>query len=332
MRRFITLAALLIAATPAAAQVKRRTVLSGDLVDCPAIQRAIDALPAAGGEVALAARTFTCNAPIVIARNDVTLRGSGPATLLRLADAANAPVIVIGGTEAVPATTYRRIAVMDLAIDGNRRNQSFECFRGDCTETNALRNNGVSVRRVEDVLVQNVRVTGARSGGLVTELGVRRATVRDFTAADNSFDGLAGYQTEDSVFDGLYLHDNLEAGISLDIQFNNNLIANAVIERTGKVGVFMRDARDNVFSGMQIRNSGEHGIFIAQVEGRPATAATGNSFVSLVVAKSAGAGVRVNDISCVNNLLASSQLIENRDGGVGEVVPGLLQRSGVVIR
>ena len=328
MRPFAALFLVLFLLAPAAsAQTKRNAIL-----DCAGIQKAIDALPAGGGEVQLLARTYTCSEPIVIDRDDVVLRGKGTATLLRLADGANAPVIVVGGAETIPAATYRRIQVRDLAIDGNRANQTFECYRGDCTAQNALRNNGITLRRVQDVLIQNVRVTGARSGGLVTELLVRRARILDFTAADNHFDGVAGYETEDSVFDGLHLHDNRAAGLSFDIAFHNNIVTNAVIERSGSVGIFMRDARDNVFDGLQIRNSGDHGVFLAQVDGEADKPAAGNTFVSLVVASSNGAGVRVNDASCVNNLLVGAQLIGNRDGGVVEATAGLLRQSGVVVR
>ena len=43
--------------------------------------------------------------------------------------------------------------------------------------------------------------------------------MRNLTAFDNEFDGLACYQTRDCLFTGLYLHDNPGAGISLDLGF-----------------------------------------------------------------------------------------------------------------
>lgn len=334
MRAFIAgLAACLFFISTATAEPKRRSVASHRLpTDCPGIQEAIDRLPAGGGEVRLLPMTYACSEPIVIARNDVVLRGTGPATVLRLADHANAPVIVIGETAAVPSTTYRRISVLDLTIDGNRAAQDFECLRGECSASNALRNNGITLRRVEDVLVQGIRVRSPRSGGLVTELIVRRATIRDLTVEDSFFDGVAGYETEDSVFDGLYLHDNLAAGLSFDIAFNHNVVSNTVITRSGKVGIFMRDARDNLFEALQIRESGEHGIFLAQVDGEADKPAAGNTFAGLVVESSDGAGVRVNDASCTDNLVVGAQLIANRDGGVSEATPGLLKSAGVIVR
>lgn len=298
---------------------------------CAAIQHKIDALPSAGGLVMLAPVTYQCAAPIVIDRDNVSLRGWGPATVLHLVDGGNAPVIVLGQTIDTPTITRRNLHVSDLHIDGNRENQTFECWGGDCS-IHPIRNNGLTLRRVEDVVIERVSVRGARSGGLVTEHGCRRLTIQDFTAFDNHFDGLAGYLTEDSVFSRLYLHDNLAAGLSFDIRFNNNIISDSVIAGNGSVGIFMRDSFDNLFDALQIRNSGEHGIFLAQVDTDATKPAAGNAFVGVVVSGSQGAGIRVNDVSCVDNLLVGAQLIGNNGGCISEATPGLLESSGTVCR
>jgi hypothetical protein len=334
MARLILVLSVVVSFTisPVVAAKRRSVTTHSPPTDCPGIQRAIDALPPSGGEVRLLAQTYTCTEPVVLARSKAVLRGAGAATVLRLADGANAPLVILGTTEDVPTTTVRGIIVADMTLDGNRHQQQFECLRGECSAENPLRNNGVTLRRVEDVLVENVRVTGARSGGLVTELGVRRATIRNFTATDSFFDGMAGYETEESVFDGMHLHDNLAAGISLDIAFNHNVITNTTITRTGKVGIFMRDSRGNLFDALQIRDSGEHGVFLAQVDGDATKPAAANTFVSLVVAGSNGAAFRANDASCVDNLVVGAQFIANRDGGVSEVVPGMVEVAGVIVR
>lgn len=299
---------------------------------CSAIQKAIDDLPSEGGQVLLEAGTFNCTQHIVIDRDNVELRGVGPATILRLADGVNTPVLIIGQTIPIPTTTRRNITVSDLVINGNRATQTFECLRGECSDSNPLRNNGITLRRVEDVRIERVAVFGARSGGLVSELTCRRLTVTDFSASDNFFDGLAGYETENSVFSKLYLHDNLAAGFSFDIAFNNNLISDTVIADNHKVGIFMRDARDNVFHGLQIRNSGEHGVFLAQVDTDASKPAAGNTFIGLTVSNSQGAGIRVNDLSCVNNAIVGSQFISNSGGCISEASAGLAFASANICR
>jgi hypothetical protein len=302
--------------------------------DCAAIQAAVDALPAAGGRVLLAAGTYTCSAPIVIARDGVDLRGQGAATLLRLADGANAPVLVLGETATPPPLTHTHLHVSDLTIDGNRENQSLECWGGPCDTggTSHVRNNGITVRRITDATIERVAIYRARSGGLVTEKTCRRLTVRDLTSADNYFDGLAAYETEDSVLSGLYLYDNRAAGLSLDIRFNHNLLSDVVIANSGSVGIFMRDSRDNVFHGLQIRDSAQHGAFLAQVDTDPGTPAYGNTFESAAISNSGGAGLRVNDASCLYNLVSASQFVANAGGCISETVPGMVVSGTVICR
>ncbi len=304
------------------------------LRSCEVIQRAIDRLSPTGGQVEVRSGTYVCTAPIVIDRDNVELRGEGSGTVLRLADGANAPVLVLGQTIATPDVTRRNIGISGLVIEGNRVNQQFECWGGPC-DTGGLthiRNNGITLRGVSDVLIERVTVSSAISGGLVSEKSSRRVIVRDFASFDNHFDGLAGYETEDSTFSGLYLHDNLAAGLSFDIHFNNNIVGDAVITDNGSVGIFMRDSQDNLFQGLQIRNSAGQGGFLAQVDGDLTTPAAGNTFSGLVVSGSGGAGLRANDVSVVNNLVTGSQFIGNAGEGISEVTPGQVQVFGTICR
>lgn len=295
--------------------------------DGSSIQAGIDKLPAEGGTIDVTAKgVISVSESIVIARDNVTIDFHG--ATLRLADGVNAPVIIIGQDAAVPTVTHKNIHVRNVTIDGNRLNQTTELNPANPT----LRNNGISLRRVESCSVANATVYSCRSGGLVSELGCRRLTVSQFEAYDNHFDGLAGYETEDSILKCLFLHDNLAAGFSFDIDFVRNLISDVVIADSGSVGIFMRDARDNSFTNLQIRDSVEHGIFLAQVQGDNATPASGNSFSACVISNSGGAALRVNDATCVDNVLVGSQLANNTGGGVSEVVGGLVTVSATLTR
>ncbi len=308
-------------------------VRNEDDVSCGAIQQAIDNLPAGGGQIILSNGVFICESPVVIARDHVVLRGQGPATVLSLVAGANSPVLVIGDT-ATPPANYGHIHVADLTIDGNRTQQTMECWGGPCDGggTTVIRNNGITVRGASDVIIERVAVSRARSGGLVTEKNSRRLTIRDFTATDNQFDGLAAYQTEDSIFSGLTLHDNLLAGLSLDIDFDHNVVSGAVMTGNGRQGIFMRDAHDNVFSDIQIRDSGEMGLFLAQAaDTDPNSCAIGNTFHGLMVADSAQMGLRVNDAACVQNLVVGAQFTGNAEC-ISEAAPGLVEQSAVVCR
>lgn len=313
---------------------------------CAGINAAIAALPAGGGEVLLSSGTFSCTSPVVIDRDNVALRGQGFSTILKLADGANAPVLVLGQTIPVPTITRNNIQVSDLLIDGNRFAQTRECMQtGPCSATNALRNNGISPRRVSDVVIDRVIVHSARSGGLVCELGCRRVTVRNFTSIHNFFDGLAGYETENSTFENLSLHNNCAAGISTDIRFNNNILSNIFITRDaaqmtcneagqvlGTVGMFIRDSNDNVFADVQIRDQREHGVFVAQVDTNATTAAKGNIFTDMVISGSQGFGMRINDASCVNNMINNTQFVANVAGCLSAADGSNPQLNGTICR
>ncbi len=299
---------------------------------CDAIQKTIDKLPAIGGEVFIPAGKYTCATPILLDRDNIIIRGEGAATLLRVADKANIPVFVMGQTIRMPTITRRYVQVKNLHIDGNRANQTSECMGGPCSDQFPLRNNGITIRRCEDCLVDNVTVYGAISGGLVTELGCERLMIRDYTSYDNEYDGFAGYETENSTFSGINLYNNKGAGISTDIHFDNNKFSDVTITNTRTVGIFMRDSSNNSFTNVHIRNTKEHGIFLAQVDDDITKPAAGNTFNSIVITNSGGYGILISDASCVNNLFVASQYINNVKGCYGEAASNLIEGVGAICR
>jgi hypothetical protein len=298
---------------------------------CAEVQRAIGGLPATGGVVDVAAGTIVCDGPLVITSANVTLKGAGRTTVFRLADHVNKPVIVIGSIEAVPSTVLPGVTIRDIAIDGNAANQDSECSEPGCP-SGSLRANGLTIRSSEDVRVENVAIRGARSGGLVTELGCRRIRVTGLTSESNALDGIALYQTEDSTFSGLHLSANGAAGISTDIQFRKNTFQDVFIRDAGTAGIFMRDASRNLFSGVHVEGSKQHGLFLAQVDANTATPATLNVFDGLRVESSGGAAVRINDASCTDNTISSAILLNNAGGCLSEALDGLANRGTIVCR
>ena len=215
-------------------------------------------------------------------------------------------------------------------VDGNRIHQQRELWRltGEGSE---IRNNGITVQGVSDSAVEDVTCARCRSGGLVTTRGVRRLTVRNLAAFDNEFDGLACYQTEDCLFTGLNLHDNQGAGISLDLDFNGNVVSNAVLT-ANDLGVFMRASRGNQFCDVSIRNSRHYGVFMAQAgtptplgwEPVPRTECAQNSFTNLAARDCGDAAFRVNDPTCTNNVVISPRFDGNARGGLSLAQPDLV--------
>lgn len=286
------------------------------------IQQALDALPETGGIVVLPQGTITVTRPIALKRSHQTLRGAGTATVLRLADGANCPVLIMGEPVNRPGHTVSDVHVDSLFIDGNRYGQQRELWQ-EHGEGSEIHNNGITVQRVSDSTVENVVAARCRSGGLVTTLGVQRLVVRGLEAFDNEFDGLACYATTQSQFINLNLHDNPGAGISLDLDFNGNVVSNAVLT-ANDLGIFMRNSRGNQFLNVSINKSRNHGVFMAQKEAVQFTACINNSFTNIQATNCGGAAFRVNDATCTDNTITRAKFEENGHGGLSLAHPELV--------
>ncbi|HEX7652457.1 MAG TPA: right-handed parallel beta-helix repeat-containing protein [Verrucomicrobiae bacterium] len=294
------------------------------------IQAALNTLPVAGGEVVLPPGNYLIRQPLVLSRDNQSLRGAGATTILRLADNANCPVIIMGEPVNTPVKTVKNLRVSDLAIDGNRTHQQRELWV-ETGEGSEIRNNGLTIQAVTDCTVKNVAAYDCRSGGLVTTLGVRRLAVTHFESYGNEFDGLACYLTEESTFTDLNLHDNPGAGISLDLAFNHNTFRNATL--TGNdLGIFMRSSHDNQFFGVVIRDSKHHGVFMAHAEDyvggvaqpAPTTECTRNAFTNLAALNCGGAAFRVNNTTCTQNELVKPKFTGNHSGDLSLAGPNLV--------
>jgi hypothetical protein len=322
---------MLISSSPAFGTTSRTTstVPAQFVIQLPAtvsgaeIQKALDTLPAGGGAVDLPSGLFIVSQPIILQRDNQTLRGAGDSTILRLAAGADCPVIILGEPLNRPRHTVKHLCVASLLIDGNRRQQSRELWTltGEGSE---IRNNGITIQRARDSLVQDVTCARCRSGGLVTTLDVRNLTVRHLTAFDNQFDGMACYETRHSTFTDLYLHDNPGAGISLDLEFNYNTISNADLV-ANSLGVFMRASCDNEFFNVTIQNSHHFGVFMAgHLERDVKTECADNAFTNLSAVNCGGPAFRVNNITCTNNILIRAQFAKNLRGGLSLVRPNMV--------
>lgn len=291
-----------------------------------AIHAALAALPPGGGVVELGPGTFMLTRPIILDRDGLELRGQGRETLLQLAAHANCPLVLIGSIRTPVERVVRRITVRQLAIDGNREKQDFECYGGPCDERalTALRNNGITIRGAEDILVEDVLTRRARSGGVVLEKDCSRVRLNRLESSDNEFDGVAAYESEDCEFTHLNLHHNRSAGFSFDWRFVRNRIADCIASDNGSQGIFMRDSRWNTFERVTLQRNGEQGVFMAETTEIPGTACRRNRFFQAVITDNRAQGLRINDGSCESNLLEDSLMQDNRLEDISLAVPGLL--------
>lgn len=225
------------------------------------IQQAIDGLPAEGGTVVLAAGEHWLTAGLWVNRSGMTLRGEAGARL-RLADGVNQPVILLGDDAEVPGAVIRNLRVEGLEIDGNRKGQDSET---DPTRP-WIRNNGLDVRRVEGLVVDRVRVRGARSGGLVVSWDSRDIEVMRCSFDDNEFDGIALYASERILVRDFECRDNQAAGLSFDNDLRRVRFEAGTLANNGDVGVFARHSSAIDFVGVEVTHSGSHGVFLSHRE------------------------------------------------------------------
>ncbi len=290
---------------------------------CTAVQEAIRNLPTTGGTVRLGAGVFTCSKSLVIDRDDVILRGAGKRrTTLRLANATHLPLLIIGNPKTVKrGKAYevehrvRNIRVSDLTVDGNLKGQNprKECGQTDCDgDPASVRNNAITIRGASHVTIQNVIAHSSISGGLVTEKNCDNLLVEKFESYGHFFDGFAGYQTENSVFRSMHLHDNRAAGLSIDIHFNHNKISDVRIENNGSTGIFARELSGNVFENIKSSGNVRHQVFLASSKpGDKSLCASDNEFKNLKLStgKSTDPAFRVND-SCPGNVISGKSQFE----------------------
>ncbi|MFZ5496824.1 MAG: right-handed parallel beta-helix repeat-containing protein [Verrucomicrobiota bacterium] len=313
LRRLLPAAAILLGTLDLSGQEQARMAVTAADGEA-AIHAALAGLSAGGGLVELGAGTFTLTRPVMLDRDGLELRGQGPETRLLLAARANCPVVIVGRPGTRPAGLVRRITVRGLLIDGNRTEQDFECWGGPCDERDrtAIRNNGITVRGAEDILIEDVVTRRARSGGVVLEKHCRRVRIHRLESCDNEFDGVAAYETEESEFTGLNLCHNRSAGFSFDWRFNRNRIADCSASDNGSQGLFMRDSVWNVFERVTLRNNGEQGVFMGETRTLPGTACRYNRFTGITVTGNRTQGIRINDASCNPNTLEDSLVQGNR--------------------
>ena len=227
--------------------------------------------------------------PILITNSNTTIRGNNTSLLLK--SNSNCPIIIIGNPYGRPLTN---IEVCNLTLHGNRREQSTELWK--ILPCGIINNNGIIVQNARDIFVHDINIEGCRSGGLITTFHVSHLIVSNMSSFNNEFDGIACYETKDSIFVNLILYDNRAAGISLDDHFNSNRFRDIYI-KNNEVGIFMRNSCSNMFSNINIENC-HLKMFISHVDKDMKTGCTDNIFEKVV-----GNGkFIINEETCNNNV------------------------------
>jgi len=217
-------------------------------------------------------RIIYINTPIIISKSNVFLIGDTN-TVLFLESNKNCPVIIVGVQE---MSMVSNICISNIKIDGNRTNQSKELWKYSKLGY-PIYNNGIIIQNAQNIFVDHLQSYDCISGGFVTTFGVSFLMVSNYTAFNNQFDGLACYQTTNSVFVNLFLFNNLAAGISLDMDFNYNFFDNIFLAYN-TTGIFIRNSHQNIFQNVQAVGNKKFDIFMASVNEKTNTGCLYNDF------------------------------------------------------
>jgi len=280
--------------------------------------------------VVLAPATYDCEEPPQLSADGLIVDFGG--TLLRVADHALRPGVVVGDLHTPARKRSRDVTVLNLRVDGNRANQEFECWDGPCNPTAndnpywQQRLNGVTVNGCDGCVLKNIHVTAARSGGVVV-IGSTGLLIDGLDAEGAHFDGLAGYVTTDSVFRNVRVHHNEYAGFSFDLDFVNNRIEDFEASNNKDHGVFIRYATGNTFVRGSFADNLQNGVYLDRANADDATCAIGTRFEDVIVSGSGLYGAWL-DFGCQGNEFVSAQLVDNAHGCFGGLHADRIGRSG----
>ncbi|HEX5079068.1 MAG TPA: right-handed parallel beta-helix repeat-containing protein [Geminicoccaceae bacterium] len=302
-----------LAVAPAAAQEALR------FDSCAALRRHVDTRRP-NEHVLLAPAVYECREPVNPSVDGLTVDFGG--SLLRVADQALRPAIVIGDLHAPVQRRSRGVRVLNVKVDGNRAQQAYECWGGSCDPAlndspyRQQRVNGITVNGCDDCALINAEVTGARSGGVVV-VGSRNLLIDGLLAEHSHFDGLAGYWTYDSTFRNVRVNNNDYSGFSFDLDFSGNRIERFEASGNHDHGLFLRHARGNVFAHGTFNANGRNGVYLDRAERERAdTCARQTRFEGVTIRGSGLHGAWLN-FACEGNGFVASYLIDNHEGCYG---------------
>lgn len=336
-------ATLIVAASDASAQSIAQADYWADGTDDEVeIQAAIDALEViGGGEVRLTEGLFIIEgvppaqpqySTIIVLKENVSIVGSGSATILKLVDGYNDNTAGIIGNSEWPVT-YGNIRIANLKIDGNKANT-------------ALLNAAIFLAQSDDFIVEGVLIVDCDGSGIQLQFLPGRAKVMNNTVLDSGIGiyvdqgtsgkgrVISGNVVKDNVFANIWIdyssYNTVTGNISIGSRYGieltrsssfNTIVGNAIDSATSDGIIidaeiftgFGIGAQNNIISGNTIYNSGTNGIRIINTPSTdPAVAQNDyNIITDNTITRSGRHGISlVSD----NNLISDNLIYESSSG------------------
>lgn len=233
---------------PCTARVGPQDNLQGALNDLPQ-----DGQPAV---LCLSAGDYQLQGLISVLRDNTTLRGAGPRTVLHMRDQVQQPLLVVGDyVNQVPDRTISNVTISDMTLVGGQAEKEF------MPERPYLSNSAVVVRKGFNVRLTRLKASNCRSACLLTEQHSDGITIDNNEVFRAIWDGVSFNSTSNVVMFDNHVHDNVAAGITAehitDSEIRNNILAN-----NGSQGAYLSDSSRNLFTGNTFTNNHGAGLFL----------------------------------------------------------------------
>ncbi|MEO6808498.1 MAG: right-handed parallel beta-helix repeat-containing protein [Isosphaeraceae bacterium] len=252
-----------------------------EAIHFPSLQAALDVLPEGGGVVQLPAGTFEINEPLVLSCEDVLLRGSGTATLIKNVNEDGKPALIVRPSkfETDPKAMQWRVKLADFRIIGNPKSG----HGIEATNVNELFLDGVTVsyhggdgvhmtKCTEDARICNSLITYNKVTGL------HLIACHDIVVSGNQFeenqDALRCIDSYNLCMTGNCLDDHLRHGVVIENTYGSVVSGNMIEECDGTGIILDRDCYGITLSANVIAHEQGGGIDLRGAHGCAVSANT----------------------------------------------------------
>ncbi|SEL80872.1 parallel beta-helix repeat (two copies) [Pseudoxanthomonas sp. GM95] len=254
----VTLLAACFIASPAHAAERDAPACTAKVGPADNLQGAINDLPNDGSPavLCLGAGDYQLQGLIALLRDNTTLRGAGPKTVLHMRDNVQQPLLVVGDSvDQIPVRPIQNVTISDITFIGGKAEKEF------MPERPYLSNSAVVVRRGINVRLTRLKASNCRSACLLTEQHSTDITLDHNEVFGAIWDGVSFNSTSKVKMHDNHVHDNVAAGITAE-EINDSEIRDNILSNNGSQGAYLSNSRNNLFVGNTFSGNHGAGVFL----------------------------------------------------------------------
>jgi parallel beta-helix repeat protein len=227
------------------------------------INAAITALPATGGEVVILDGTYNITAKINVAKNNVSIRGNGNATILKRMYNSST------GEGVITLTSRSGCKIANLQVDGNKASytasNNFGIYLSSSSNNtvtgNTCNNNstGIYLSSSSNNTVTGNTYNNNSNYGIYLYSSSNNNTVTGNTCNNNNNDGIYLSSSSNNTVTGNTCN-NTVTGIYLYSSSNNNTATGNTCNNNSNYGIRLSSSSNNTVTGNTCNNNSNYGI------------------------------------------------------------------------